>query len=115
MYSNAWHNTLCIAAVSVSLTEKQTSNIKSHPNLVISLPENMDWILRKVEKNPPAIDSFVPCNEMPYWLVIKVYTYIVRSLIHIPALEGLNTYRPDHTSEDPVTTRTNYKRKAPHG
>lgn len=52
---------------------------------------------------------------MPYWLVIKVYTYIVRSLIHIPALEGLNTYRPDHTSEDPVTTRTNYKRKAPHG
>lgn len=50
MYSNAWHNTLCIAAVSVSLTEKQTINIKSHPNLVISLPENMDCILRKVEK-----------------------------------------------------------------
>lgn len=38
-------------------------------------------------------------------------TYIVHCPIHIPALGGLNTYRPDRTSEDPVTTRRNEKEK----
>lgn len=51
---------------------------------------------------------------MPHRLVITVYTYIGHGLIHIPALGGLNTYRPDHTSEDPVTTRTNGEKKEKH-
>lgn len=30
---------------------------------------------------------------------------------HIPALEGLNTYRPDHTCGGPAATRTKKKKK----